>query len=93
MALVTMTATRRSARADIDANLVADLLWALAEPSHHLEHVHAKSVPGRVDLVLFHLTADAPAAATAARQLCRLAVSTSPRLRGWQVSSTVEEYC
>ena len=91
MALVTMTATGN--RADVDANLVADLLWALAEPGHRLEHVHAKAGPGRADLVLFHLAADATAGVTAGERLCRLAVSTSPHLRGWRVSSSVEESC
>ncbi len=91
MARVTLDATGESAFTDIDADVVADLLWALAEPVSRLEHVHAASGKGRVDLVFFHLAADPGQAADASERLCHLAISISPRLRGWRVSSIAEE--
>lgn len=91
MARVALDATRESVFPDIDADVVADLLWALAEPENRLEHVHAISAKGRVELVFFHLVTDPGQAADASERLCRLAIATSPRLRGWRVASIAGE--
>ncbi|WP_406088624.1 hypothetical protein [Kitasatospora purpeofusca] len=47
---------------------IVDALWAHCPPGSGLQHVSARSEPGRVDLLLYLLTLDSPGAPTAVRR-------------------------
>lgn len=87
MAQVTLAATVEATNWELNPNLVADLIWVVATPEHGLEHLHAVTQPGRIDVVVFHLAVDTAMARHASRRLCQLAISTSPQLYGWRITS------
>jgi hypothetical protein len=87
MATVALTATDEAPNRDIDPKLVTGIIWALAGLEHALEHVHAISHPGRIDIVVFHLVSNGATARFIGHRLCQLAITTSPQLSGWRICS------
>ncbi|SDZ35341.1 hypothetical protein SAMN05421504_113101 [Amycolatopsis xylanica] len=85
MASVALAATGGARHHDMTADVVVDLLWALAEPDSGLEHVRAATSPGRVDVILFSIAENALSAAEAGARLCELATTTAPQFEGWRI--------
>ncbi|MER5637889.1 hypothetical protein ABT095_13145 [Kitasatospora sp. NPDC002227] len=69
----------------LDPELLAELIDSHSEASDRLEHLRARSAPGRVDLALFLLADDELAADRAARAVCRRAIERTHWLTAWQL--------
>ncbi|WP_158939371.1 hypothetical protein [Streptomyces sp. NRRL S-87] len=65
---------------------IKELLTAAFAPADRIEHLWARSAPGRVDLVLFLLADCEATALLAGREACLRALRQSPRLDGWHLS-------
>lgn len=64
--------------------VVADILWAAAIPADALEHVRARSGPGRqIDVAIFHRTGPTVGGRETCLALCRRAIAHSPALAFW----------
>lgn len=69
----------------LDAQLLIDVLWAVASPDGLVEHISARTGPRQLDVGLY-LGADSQADADrTAHDLLRHATSTVPLLRGWDI--------
>lgn len=85
MAAVELTAGPLAPHRHLDGDVLADVLWACAEPADLPQHVSVRTSPGRADLVLYALADSATTARSAALRSARRAVATSPLLSGWTV--------
>lgn len=87
MATATLVTATDSAAEKLESAVVTDIVWAAAMPADDLEHVHAKSASGRIDLTFFHRTSSLADALSAAGEICRRALNSSPSLSQWRISS------
>ncbi|MFF6885462.1 hypothetical protein ACFY9F_20085 [Streptomyces sp. NPDC012421] len=85
MATATLVATGDAVSRKLESAAVTDIVWASAIPSDDLEHVHAKALPGRIELTFFHRTRTPAAALSAAWEICARAVNSSPSLMHWRL--------
>ncbi|MER5400516.1 hypothetical protein [Streptomyces sp. NPDC002599] len=87
MATATLVAAREAEAAKLESAVVTDIVWAAAMPGDDLEHVHAKTTSGRIDLTFFHQTSSPDGALFAAAEICRRALNSSPTLANWRISA------
>ncbi|MCM1971334.1 hypothetical protein [Streptomyces sp. G1] len=88
MATATLVAAREADAAKLESAVVTDIVWAAAMPADDLEHVHAKTASGRIELTFFHRTGNLADALTAAGEICRRALNSSPTLAQWRIAVT-----
>ena len=69
----------------VDAQMLVDALWAVADPDGRVEHISAKSWSGQADVGVYAQADSQADADQAAHELLRHAVSTVPLLRGWAI--------
>ncbi|NUS14971.1 MAG: hypothetical protein HOY69_26840 [Streptomyces sp.] len=90
LVLVVLTPAMPAAGTGISPQILADILWANADPIEGLQHINARRGPEPGDHTIgFFLVPDtAPASATAdtVLGLCRRAIRTAPALSGWSVA-------
>ncbi|MFE9454484.1 hypothetical protein [Streptomyces sp. NPDC006739] len=86
MARATLVAGGEAPQPDLDSGIITDILWTTAHPGEGLEHIHARTAAGRVDVTFFHRAESPSAALAAAGSICRRALTSSPALRGWQIT-------
>lgn len=90
MATVTLVPTENADAGMLESGVVADIVWAAAKPDDGLEHVHAKVASGRIELTFFHCSSSLTAAISAAGEICRRTLDSSPALARWRISATSE---
>lgn len=88
MATATLVAARETKAAKLESAVVTDIVWAAAMPADDLEHVHAKTASGRIELTFFHRTASLADALSAAGAISRRALNSSPTLASWRIAVT-----
>ncbi|MFD0367768.1 hypothetical protein [Streptomyces sp. NPDC127114] len=88
MATATLVATDAATHRRLEAAAVTDIVWASAKPSDDLEHVHAQSTPGRIELTFFHRTRNPAEAISAAWEICLRVLNSSPSLSHWRIIAT-----
>ncbi|MGR4881462.1 hypothetical protein ACIPUC_18925 [Streptomyces sp. LARHCF249] len=88
MATATLVAANEAAAAKLESAVVTDIVWASAMPDDDLEHVHAKTTSGRIELTFFHRTGSLADALSAAGEICRRALNSSPTLAQWRIAVT-----
>ncbi|MCP3758868.1 hypothetical protein [Streptomyces sp. TBY4] len=88
MATATLVAARENEAAKLESAVVTDIVWAAAVPADDLEHVHAKTTSGRIELTFFHRTSTLDGALSAAAEICRRALNSSPTLAQWRIAVT-----
>ncbi|WP_405009834.1 hypothetical protein [Kitasatospora sp. NBC_01539] len=86
MSTATLVADWRAASTHVAPALVTDILWAAARPGDGLEHVHALTMPGRMELTFFHCAPSLEKALGSAGRLCRRALDSSPALSHWRIA-------
>ncbi|WP_344620207.1 hypothetical protein [Dactylosporangium salmoneum] len=69
----------------VSAGAVVDLLWLHVAAPDGIKHIHARSGPAGVDVVMFTVASDQGIADVIARTVCRRALSSTPALRGWRL--------
>ncbi|MFD6076165.1 hypothetical protein ACFWG5_11360 [Streptomyces hydrogenans] len=87
MATATLVATDAATHRDLEAATVTDIVWASAMTEDDLEHVHASSTSGRIELTFFHRTRNPAEAISAAWEICLRALNSSPSLAHWRITS------
>ncbi|MFD6968568.1 hypothetical protein [Streptomyces sp. NPDC059979] len=88
MATATLVTPADRAAKRLESAVVTDIVWAAAVPDDNLEHVHAKAAAGRIDLTFFHRTNSLAEALSAAGEICRRALNSSPSLSQWRIAAT-----
>lgn len=87
MATATLVATDAAPHRMLEAAAVTDIVWASARPADRLEHVHAQSRPGRIELTFFHRTREPAEAVSTAGEICLRVLKTSPPLAHWRITA------
>ncbi len=85
MQLVVLRLSAPSGAGDPAGAAVADVVWAHARGGERLEHVRVRTRPAGIDLVLFFVLADRPAAVSAATGILRRAIRSSALLRQYHI--------
>ncbi|MEU8673468.1 hypothetical protein [Streptomyces sp. NPDC048560] len=88
MATATLVAVDDAEVARLESAVVTDIVWAAAMPDDDLEHVHAKTTSGRIELTFFHRTGSLADALSAAGAISRRALNSSPTLAQWRIAVT-----
>lgn len=88
MATATLVAAHEAGAAKLESATVTDIVWAAAVPSDDLEHVHAKTASGLIELTFFHRTSTLDGALSAAAEICRRALNSSPTLTQWRIAAS-----
>lgn len=87
MATATLVASDASPRAMLSAAAVTDIVWVSVKPDDGLEHVHARVVPGRIELTFFHRACGPVDAVSVAWELCLRVLGSSPSLAHWRLAA------
>lgn len=87
LVVVTLTAPTPAAGSAISPQILADILWANADPAEGLEHINIRAGPGpgSYTVGLFLCPADLEAAVRALR-VCHRATRAAPPLAGWETA-------
>jgi hypothetical protein len=85
MILAFLDAPTQVPRSRVEAQVAADILWAVTRPEDLIEHIYVRAVHHRLYLVFYHRAPDPETSARTVVCLCQRAGRASPLLRGWTV--------
>lgn len=92
MVRATLVAGGQAPYPELDFGVISDILWTAARLDDGLEHIHARTATGRIDVTFFYRAESLSAALTAAGSICRRALNSSPALRDWGISVRHPEF-
>ena len=85
LTIVGLTPVPEFADRHIDAQVLIDVLWAVAGPGRRVEHISARTGPRHLDVGVYSSADSQDDADRNAHELVERAAATVPLLRGWAV--------
>jgi len=70
---------------DMSAGELSDLLWLNATTHDGIQHIHARTIGGRIEVAVFTLASEQEISDLIVERLCHRALRDVPALRGWSV--------
>ncbi|GHJ47300.1 hypothetical protein Cs7R123_46420 [Catellatospora sp. TT07R-123] len=72
--------------AGLSAGELGDLLWLNVTAADGIQHIHARTVAGRIEVAVFTVASEQAISDYIVERICRRAVRVVPALRGWTVA-------